>query len=238
MSNIVAMFDRGSAHAKAYRAGQVVFECGTPAREVYRIQSGWVRLQVTNAEGVRSITALLGPGDTFSAFSGTNVATAECITAVTATSYDSAAMAKLQVAAPELADHLQGTEARRYAALTDHLQDLLQRTAPQRVLCLLAWISKRVRPDRFTGLTRLPMSREDMADYLNVAPATLSRIMSQFQEEGRLRLAGPRNFTLLARPPFMQHCHAAERCGACVYLRGCAQQGDSRPAYDHASATI
>ncbi|MGZ3402395.1 MAG: Crp/Fnr family transcriptional regulator [Phenylobacterium sp.] len=238
MNSIVLESRRQTPAIKSYRPGQALFEAGAAARLVFRIQTGWVRLQVTSAEGVRSVVAFLGPGDTLGAFNGTNVAAAECITSVNAVAYDSSDLARLQSTSPELAERLRSTEDRRYAALTDHVQDLLQRTAPQRALCLLAWISSRVRADGDTGLTRLPMSREDMADYLNVAPATLSRIMSQFQDEGRVRLDGPRNFAILAHPPFFRDCHAEERCGACKRLCERAEAHETRSVFNAASAVL
>lgn len=221
---------------RSYRPGQTICETGESSRRVFHIQTGWVRLQVTSADGVRTIIAFLGPGETLGALQGESVVSAECVTAVTVVAYDAADLAVLSETSPVLADWLHSTEARRLADLTDHVQDLRQRTAPQRALCLLAWVFVRVRPDGVTGLARLPMSREDMADYLDVAPATLSRIMSQFQDEGRVRLDGPRNFAILARPPFLKNCHAEKRCGACAQLRREPGAPIARPAMGFAAA--
>ncbi len=75
----------------------------------------------------------------------------------------------------------------------DHemLQALAKRTAEQRLAIMLLSLS-----DRFTkrGLSatrfRLPMSRNDLSNFLGLAPETLSRLFKRFQEQGLLSAEG------------------------------------------------
>lgn len=203
---------------KFFAKDQVIFEEGAEASSTWWILSGWVRLQVTTADGVRKIVAFMGPGDTFGALTGHNHVTAETVTPVTLRSFDAASLRRLITEQPEAAIQLLSDRERRYDELSQHLHQVLHLPAPERLLCFLASLAAKAPADPATGFTRLPMSREDISDFLGIASATLSRLFTRFRDEGRLSLSGPRNFALRMARPILPHCRAAgDLCMGCLH---------------------
>lgn len=66
-----------------------------------------------------------------------------------------------------------------------------RRTGRERVAALLLSLSERFATRGLSARQlHLPMTRADMADYLGLAPETLSRIISQFEAQGVLHASG------------------------------------------------
>ena len=78
----------------------------------------------------------------------------------------------------------------------DHMLLLGRKTAAQRVATFLLEMDKRL---AVTGQFALPMTRCDIADYLGLTLETVSRTVSQFNDEGVLALAGARQIRLRDR---------------------------------------
>ncbi len=71
-----------------------------------------------------------------------------------------------------------------------------RKTATERVAAFLLEMDECMRP--VTSIT-LPMSRRDIADYLGLSVETVSRTISQLQNEGTVELLGKREVTLHSR---------------------------------------
>jgi CRP/FNR family transcriptional regulator len=74
--------------------------------------------------------------------------------------------------------------------------------------CLLNF-GQRYRQQGHTDMSfRLPMSRQDMGDYLGLSLETISRLLSRFQAEGLLRVQGRqvRLFDLARLQSIAEHC--------------------------------
>jgi CRP/FNR family transcriptional regulator len=64
-------------------------------------------------------------------------------------------------------------------------------TAEERLAaCLLSLAQRQLRLGAVDGEIRLPMSRQDLGDYLGLALETVSRLFSRFQEEGLIEVHG------------------------------------------------
>lgn len=198
-----------------FRKGEIIFDEGDDVRGAYEIESGWVRLQIMNEEGHRQILSFLTVGDSFGFNSGAYSLTAEAVTDVKLTRVQIRA-ALAPDASLEAGRQVLRQMSRRFDELAHHMQQLLYSPVEQRVLCFLAWLAHRQGPEPTSGFVRIPMGRQDIADYLGVAAATLSRTMTQLQQRGRITLRGPRCFRLAGPPRFVPQCRAAESiCGAC-----------------------
>ena len=126
--------------------------------------------------------------------------------------------------------------AARLPGLQQHLFRLLSRdignaallagdwTADQRMAAFLVGLSRRLAargfsPDRF----QLTMARTDIANYLRLAPETVSRVLKRFQDEGLLRVdrrevrdcCGRERLEALAAP-ILRALSAGSQRAACV----------------------
>ena len=67
------------------------------------------------------------------------------------------------------------------------------KSAEEKVASFLVDMARRGASDR----TRLPMSRQDMADYLGLALETVSRVLSRFKDEGLVSFTSSRHFQIV-----------------------------------------
>jgi CRP/FNR family transcriptional regulator, nitrogen fixation regulation protein len=93
------------------------------------------------------------------------------------------------------ASELWGFTARELRRVQDHMM-LLVKTAPQRVASFLLEISERLNT---TDTVELPMSRQDIADYLGLTIETVSRCMTQLASERAIGLPSSRRIVLNQR---------------------------------------
>lgn len=73
-----------------------------------------------------------------------------------------------------------------------HMLLLGRATASERVACFLLNLADRFRGD----LVTLPMSRQDMADYLGLTIETISRMLGRLQAEGLVEFVGARRYRI------------------------------------------
>ena len=71
-----------------------------------------------------------------------------------------------------------------------------RKSAREKVEAFLTEMEQRSRRAQHISL---PMGRRDIADYLGLTVETVSRVLSQMQDEGRLSLSSPRNMAIKAR---------------------------------------
>ena len=77
---------------------------------------------------------------------------------------------------------------RRLEDASRHVATLGRLDSTERVILFLADMARRSAPRKNgTGLVSLPMSREDIADYLGLNAETVSRIMSRIKKSGLIR---------------------------------------------------
>lgn len=183
---------------------QEVFGQGEPAHQVYKVRSGAVRCFKLLSDGRRQIADFYLPGDVFGVEAGIeHRVTAEALA-------DSCITVARRSALTEAADD----EIGRAQALwrlaigdlqrsQDHALTLGRRSATERVASFLVDISERLGAD--DGFA-LPMTRQDMADYLGLTIETVSRTLSQLQATGLIRLGACRLVRLLDREALVDLC--------------------------------
>jgi CRP-like cAMP-binding protein len=82
--------------------------------------------------------------------------------------------------------------------LHELILNLGRTTAEEKVGHFLVKIAERLRDGAADTLT-LPMSREDIADYLALSVETVSRALTQLKRRGMIRLTGTRQIIFLDR---------------------------------------
>ena len=180
-----------------YGRDECIFGEGEPSEYVYQVVSGAVRSYRLLSDGRRQIGAFHLAGDVFGLESELmHRLTAEAIVGTTVRmvkrrSLEAAAKSDVNVACK-----LWAMTAGELRHAEDHMLLLGRKTAAQRVATFLLEMDRRL---AVTGQIALPMTRCDIADYLGLTLETVSRTVSQFNDEGVLALSGARQIRLRDR---------------------------------------
>lgn len=168
------------------RAGHQVYSEGDPVRFIYKVMSGAVRGCKFLLDGRRLVSAFYLPGETFGLeLNSEHRLATEAISDVKLLAIKRSLVDSLAAEDPEIAGtiwRLAGEELRR--ALNHTL--LLKRTAPERVASFLLEMAGQLQ----TGeVIELPMSRQDIADYLGLTIETVSRTLTNLERTSAIALS-------------------------------------------------
>jgi CRP/FNR family nitrogen fixation transcriptional regulator len=178
------------------RNGEIYGE-GEPADYVYKVLSGAVRTSKVLADGRRQIGAFHLPGDVFGLEVGAEHSfSAEAIAETKVLVARRSALFGLAARDSEMARQLWTLTGHELARVQEHLM-LLVKTAQERVVVFLLEMSAR-RPAGDT--VELPMSRQDIADYLGLTIETVSRTLTNLEDEDAIELPSSRRIVLRNRP--------------------------------------
>jgi CRP/FNR family nitrogen fixation transcriptional regulator len=181
----------------SYRKDEEVYGEGEPAEYVYQVIRGAVRTYKLLSDGRRQIGAFHLAGDVFGLDPGTaHRLTAEAITDTTVRlvkrrSIETAAGSNVKVA-----HHLWTMTAGDLRHAEDHMLLLGRKTAMEKVATFLLEMDRRLAK---TGMMALPMCRRDIGDYLGLTLETVSRALSQLNEQGILVFSSARQIVLRNR---------------------------------------
>jgi len=183
--------------AKTFAVGQQVFGEGDKADYVFKVVSGAVRAVQMLADGRRQIAEFYLPGDVFGIeLGGGRRMTAEAIGDIVLVV---ARRTTLTNDAARLWRHALAGLERAQA----HMLTLGRRSASERVAHFLTDLVERTGAD---GVVELPMSRQDMADYLGLTIETVSRTLTQLQSQGAIEVRGCRSVRLLQPAALAELC--------------------------------
>jgi CRP/FNR family transcriptional regulator, nitrogen fixation regulation protein len=172
--------------------------CGEnePADYLYKIVSGTVRTSKILSDGRRQIGAFYFRGDIFGLEMGEEHAfSAEAITDVKVLVIKRSAVVALAERDNDVARQLWELTGRELGRAQDHLL-LLVKTARERVVSFLLEMAARVPAD---DAVDLPMSRQDIADYLGLTIETVSRTLTQLENSAAIELPSSRRIVLRNR---------------------------------------
>ncbi len=161
-----------------------------PAEYLYQVISGAVRTYRTLDDGRRQIGAFYLPGDIFGVEAGdVHSSSAEAICdAQVLVVRRSAVMARAEHE-KDLARQLWTLTVRELQRVQEHSLVLIK-SAEERVAGFLLEMAGR-KPD-VVGAIELPMSRQDIADYLGLTIETVSRTFTQLAQSGTIALENSR----------------------------------------------
>jgi CRP/FNR family nitrogen fixation transcriptional regulator len=170
-----------------------IFGESEPAEYVYKVTKGAVRTCKILSDGRRQIGAFYLPGDIFGLeIGGEHQFSAEAINDTTVMVIRRSAVVSLAARDCEAARELWTFTSRELHRVQEHMM-LLVKSAQQRVACFLLEMS-----ERLAGIDaiELPMSRQDIADYLGLTIETVSRTMSQLVSDHAIGLPNSRRIVL------------------------------------------
>jgi CRP/FNR family nitrogen fixation transcriptional regulator len=185
--------------ACSFARDRAIFSEGDRADQVFKVVSGAVRAVRTLTDGRRHIEGFHLPGDVFGVELGAERrATAEALRDTVVVVASRAGL----TAEPALSGGLCRHALAQLQRAQDHLLTLGRRTARERLACFILDLAARTgaRPE-----LDLPMSRQDIADYLGLTIETVSRGLTQMQAQGLVRASG-RRLRILRRDALAELC--------------------------------
>ncbi len=169
---------------------------GEPAEYLYKVVKGAVRTYKVLNDGRRQISAFHLAGDVFGLEAGEEHAfSAEAISQSTVLVIKRSAVAALMARDTNVARELWSFTAFELQHVQDHVL-LLIKSAEERVASFLLQMARRMR-----GINEidLPMSRQDIADYLGLTIETVSRTLTQLETRATIALPSSRRVVLRNR---------------------------------------
>ncbi len=174
-----------------------IYAEGDSANCWYKVVSGAVRISKLLADGRRYIAEFCLPGDCFGFDSAPlRPFSAEAVTDSVVVRLPRAAGERLIDQNPALGREWRESILRELAQAHGRMLLLGRMTASERVAAFLLEMCERCeQPDRLD----LPMSRNDIADYLGLTTETVCRVLSGFRREGVIAAPDPHRIFLLDR---------------------------------------
>ena len=164
-----------------YARNETIFHDGDEAANCYKVISGAVRLCKHMADGRRQIADFLLAGDFFGFMQfGNYKFTAEAVGDVVLMCYPQRQVARLSSSMPNLRGRLLTLLSQRLLGMQDHLVMLGRKTAKERVASFLLHIAERSDAEEDSPF-ELPMSRQDIADYLGLTIETVCRMLTELK---------------------------------------------------------
>jgi len=167
-----------------------------PAEYLYKVINGTVRTYKVLNDGRRQIGAFYVAGDMFGLEIGDDHSfSAEAITDCKILVIKRSSVINLAARENDVAHQLWAMTAAELLRVQDHIM-LLIKTAQERVAGFLLEMAKRA-PDG--NEIDLPMSRQDIADYLGLTIETVSRTLTQLENSAAIAVPSSRRIVLRNR---------------------------------------
>lgn len=173
-----------------------------PAEYLYKVISGTVRIYKILTDGRRQIQAFHVAGDLFGfEFENEHSFSAEAISEARILVVKRSAVMALAARDNDVARQLLAITARELQRVQGHVMLLVQ-TAQERVVSFLLEMAGRAAGDA----VELPMSRQDIADYLGLTIETVSRTLTGLESSAAIALPSSRRIVLRNQQALSRLC--------------------------------
>jgi CRP/FNR family transcriptional regulator, nitrogen fixation regulation protein len=182
--------------AMPFQRNAEIFGEGEPAEYLYKVVSGAVRTYKILSDGRRQIGGFYLSGEVFGLEAGNEHSfSAEAVSETRVIVIKRSALFALADRDSEIARQLWTMTSGELRRLQDHVLALIK-TAKERVVCFLLEMANRAPSG---SRIDLPMSRQDIADYLGLTIETVSRTLTQLENAAAITLPNARCFELRDR---------------------------------------
>jgi CRP-like cAMP-binding protein len=169
---------------------------GEPADYVYQVVAGVVRTYKMLLDGRRQIGSFYLPGDIFGFETGDSHSfSAEAISDAQILVVERKTLLALAARDSEVAREIWSIMGQELRRVQDHILVLIK-TAKERVVSFLLEMAQR---HSSGNEIVLPMSRQDIADYLGITIETVSRSLTELESSGSIKLTSARHIVLCNR---------------------------------------
>jgi CRP/FNR family transcriptional regulator len=184
----------------AFEPGQTIVVEGDPITHYFRILAGTVRLYNAIADGRRQVIDFLGEGECFGLTGLERHAySVEAIGRVTMVRYPRQQVEAAMQANPMLARRLFELACAELRQAQRQMLLLGRKSAEEKIASFLVMLAEHADgDDEAANVINIPMSRQDMADYLGLTIETVSRTISRFKHRGLIALAGRQHVAVCA----------------------------------------
>jgi CRP/FNR family transcriptional regulator, anaerobic regulatory protein len=175
-----------------FAPGQSVFFEGDPADSLFNVKLGVVKLFKLLVDGRTQITGFLFPGDFLGlALLNKYSYSAEAVTAAELCKFPRVEFESLLVRFPALEKKVLGNASHELAAAQEQMLLLGRKTAQERLATFLLMMQKRAASPTDADIVILPMSRQDIGDFLGLTIETVSRTVTRLKKSGVIELPDP-----------------------------------------------
>jgi len=183
----LVLLDSVSQRSRTLHRSDFVFESGDPFKAIYAVRSGIIKLYQDSDHGEERILGFYLPGELLgldAIYSGRHACSA---LALETSSYCSIPYEQLDEACsriPGLHQQICRLMSREIAAENEHLLMLKNKAAEERIAGFLINLSSRYQRLGYSSTEfKLPMSREEIGNYLGLTTETISRLFSKLQRD-------------------------------------------------------
>lgn len=196
-SDQIQKFERAVSRSRPLRAGEHLFRMGDPFRSVFVVNTGSFKTCTVDTQGREHIGAFHFAGDIMgidAIYPDRHVSSAIALSRGTVCILPYPALTSLAQELPEIQVQILRMLSREMLGNSSMAGDF---TAEERLAAFLVMVSARQRHRaRESGDLDLAMTRQDIANYLRLAPETVSRVLARFQKSGLIK-ADRRHIELL-----------------------------------------
>ena|SRR5579863_2977228 len=185
----------------SFRRNAEIYGEGEPADYLYKMVSGTARTYKVLSDGRRQIGGFYLPGDILGLETTEEHSfSAEAISGCKALLIKRSALVALAERQDEIARQMWSLIGEELRRVQDH-NLLLIKSAQERVAAFLLEMAERISTD---NAVELPMSRQDIADYLGLTIETVSRTLTQLERLAAIQVSSSRRIVLRNRSALNQ----------------------------------
>jgi CRP/FNR family transcriptional regulator, anaerobic regulatory protein len=173
-----------------FASRETVFEQEEMTTSFYNLLEGGMRLYKLLPDGRRQIVGFALPGDFLGmATSARHIFSADAIGPVAVCRFSKTTFARFIEDKPHLLRRINEFAVRELSKAQDHMVLLGRRSAEEKVAAfLIGWRDRLVQLRGPSKTVLLPMSRQDIADYLDLTIETVSRTFTKPERDGVIRI--------------------------------------------------
>lgn len=186
--------DKIIKRSKPLKKGEHLFRASDDFRSIYAVRSGTIKTYSVTEDGEEQVTGFYLPGeilgiDGIGTNAHSNSAKALEAAAVCEIPFDK--LEELSSAIPSLQHHFFKLMSQEIQADQQLIMLLSKKSAEERIASLLMSISARHQKRGLSPVSfRLPMSRNDIGNFLGLAVETVSRVFTRLQKQGVISVEG------------------------------------------------
>jgi CRP/FNR family transcriptional regulator len=177
-------------HRQHYRANEAVFGQEEIVLSCYNLLEGVLRLYKLLPDGRRQIVGFALPGDFIGlSTNGRHGLSADTVGAAAVCRFVKSSFWRFAEDKPKLLQRINELVTRDLAEAQEQMVLLGRRSAEEKVaIFLIKWRERLAQVAALAEVTPLPMSRQDIADYLGLTIETVSRTFTKLERDGVIEI--------------------------------------------------